>query len=74
MKIASIPGAAVMHASRRPKEVLMRKAHVLLIGLLALASILVGAVPQAQACNRLCLKGFHCCGSTCVPNSQSCPK
>jgi hypothetical protein len=52
----------------------MRKVHLLLIGLVALASILVAAVPQVQACNLHCLKGYHCCGATCLPNSQPCPK
>jgi hypothetical protein len=50
----------------------MRKVHLLLIGLLALSSILVAAVPQAQACNLYCIKGYHCCGARCIPNSQSC--
>jgi len=52
----------------------MRKVHLLLIGLLALSAILAAALPQAQACNLLCINGYHCCGGRCIPNSQSCPK
>jgi hypothetical protein len=53
----------------------MRKVHPLLIGLLALSSTLVVAVPQAQACNLFCIDGYHCClvgrHVTCCPATPS---
>jgi hypothetical protein len=95
----------------------MRKVHLLLIGMLAMASTTIAAMPQghssiaraalapaavvstttapaaapltladvfspaapsaSQACNLLCIQGYHCCiikkQATCIPNDQACP-